>query len=47
MDYCGFHFPENLMPPSPEELKEIYETKQNERRMSEITEFIRKLGIDL
>lgn len=44
---CGFQFPENLMPPSPEELEEIYKARQKERRVREITEFVRKLGIDL
>jgi len=44
---CGFHFPENLTPPSPEELEEIYKAKQRERRVRKVTEFIRELGIDL
>ena len=44
---CGFRFPENLTPPSPEELEEIYKEKQRERRTREITEFLKGLGIDL
>jgi hypothetical protein len=44
---CGFQFPENLMPPSPEELEEIYKARQKERRIREIMEFMRKLDIDL
>ena len=44
---CGFRFPENLTPPSPEELKELCKTRQEERRIRELTEFIKGLGIAL
>ena len=44
---CGFRFPENLTPPSPEELEEFYRIKQKEKRKREVTEFLKGLGIDL
>jgi len=44
---CGFPIPEFLAPPSPKELEEIYRTKQKERRVREVIEFLRGLGIDL
>jgi hypothetical protein len=44
---CKFHFPENLTPPSPRELEEIYEAKQKEKRRREITNFLKELGINL
>ena len=43
---CGFRFPENLVPPSPEELEEFYRIKQKEKRIKEVTEFLKGLGID-
>ena len=44
---CGFQLPENLAPPGPEELEEIYRIKQKEKRIREVTEFLKGLGIDL
>jgi len=44
---CGFPIPEFLAPPSPKELEEIYRTKQKERKVREVIEFLRGLGIDL
>ena len=44
---CRFRFSKDLIPPSPEELKELCKTRQKERRMRELTEFIKGLGIAL
>ena len=44
---CGFQFPENLTPPSPKELEELYKTRQKERRIRELIEFLKELGIEL
>jgi hypothetical protein len=44
---CGFKFPENLAPPSPIELEEIFAMKDKERRMNEVIGLIQELGLSI
>ncbi len=44
---CGFNFPKELTPPGPEELEEVFEARDKERRTNEIIGKIKELGITI
>ncbi len=44
---CGFNFPKELTPSGPEELEEILEIKDKERRRNEVVRTIQELGIHI